>query len=72
METAQEAPSKPAAIPFPPWKFCADQDNSIAHDNQWLQPSFLDHHWRNIGNEAWNLKFDNLKDYSGFGPQSGI
>ena len=64
---APERPAVPAVIAFQTWQFMADKDNSAAASDQWLQASFHDSAWRKSGNEAWNFKFPDLKDYSGVG-----
>ncbi|MFZ2655672.1 MAG: hypothetical protein WAX69_12140, partial [Victivallales bacterium] len=67
VETANEDSSNPLAISFEAWKFYADKDGAAGKTNDWLKNAFDDGKWRNINNEPWNIKFEDLKDYGGVG-----
>jgi hypothetical protein len=59
--------AKNAAIVFDQWKFHPDRDGAAAASGDWLKPDFNAQGWRDTGNDAWNLQFEDLQDYSGMG-----
>ena len=63
----KESATNPATLPFEEWKFLADSDGSVGKTNDWMLPTFDDKAWRTSGNDAWNLKFPDLKEYGGVG-----
>ncbi|MFZ2656032.1 MAG: hypothetical protein WAX69_13965 [Victivallales bacterium] len=67
VETAEEDNANPSAISFEAWKFHADKDGAAGKTDDWLNNAFDDGNWRNINNEPWNIKFEDLKDYGGAG-----
>lgn len=60
-------PEVQTTLPFDTWKFLPDQDGSVGKTDAWTQPAFHAAAWRDLGNLAWNLKFDDLTSYAGVG-----